>query len=239
MKSRVVPIAAAFAAAALIVQAQEPSDIDPPSRVARLNLINGQVSFQPASLDTWTSATLNYPLTTGDHLYTDAASRAELHIGSNVVRLDSRTNFGFLNLDDQTVQMRFTEGAMEVRVRSLSDDDAWEIDTPNGAISLLRTGDYRVDTNPDRNATMVTVFSGEVEVTVNGTSFAVRPRQTAYFSDDGAPDIREANRPDDFDRFTADRNTREERLPRPQHVSSNMVGYEDLNNYGDWQETPD
>ena len=41
---------------------------DPPARVARLNLIDGQVSFQPASLDTWAPATLNYPLTTGDHI---------------------------------------------------------------------------------------------------------------------------------------------------------------------------
>src|SRR5438874_350222 len=153
MKSRSLWIGATFAAAALFAQsalAQDSSTIDPPSRVARLNLINGQVSFQPATLDTWTSATLNYPLTTGDHLYTDAGSQAELHIGSNAVRLDSRTNLGFLNLDDRTVQMRFTEGAMEVRMRSLSDDDAWEIDTPNGAVSLLRTGDYRVDTDPDR-----------------------------------------------------------------------------------------
>src|SRR5580658_4645229 len=72
---------------------------DPPARVARLNLINGQVSFQPAGLDAWTSATMNYPLTTGDHLYTDMGSRAELHIGPNAIRLNSETNFGFLNLD--------------------------------------------------------------------------------------------------------------------------------------------
>jgi hypothetical protein len=84
------------------------------SRVARLNLIDGQASFQPASLDTSMAATLN-----------------------------SQTNFGFLNLDDRTVQMRFTEGRMEVRLRALSDDDLDEIDTPNGAVSLLRSGDYR------------------------------------------------------------------------------------------------
>ena len=30
---------------------------DPPSRVARLNLIQGQVSFQPATVQDWTAAT--------------------------------------------------------------------------------------------------------------------------------------------------------------------------------------
>ena len=231
MKKRLLFI---FSITALAALAQ-----DPPSRVARLNWMNGNVSFQPASIDTWSAATLNYPLTTGDHIYTDAGARAEMHIGPNAIRLNSESNFGFLNLDDRTVQIRFTEGAMEVRLRRLEDQDVYEVDTPNGAISLLRTGDYRIDTDADRNATMVTVQSGEAEVTGNGNSFAVHPRQTAYFSDPAQPDIRAANPPEDFDRFTADRNIREDRIPPPVHVSPSMEGYEDLDANGAWRETPD
>src|SRR5947209_4938364 len=66
---------------------------DPPSRVARLNWLSGNVSFQPAGVDQWTAATLNYPLTTGDHLYTDAGSRAEIHVGPNALRLNGESNF--------------------------------------------------------------------------------------------------------------------------------------------------
>jgi hypothetical protein len=126
---------------------------DPPSRVARLNWLSGNVSFQPAGVDTWTGATLNYPLTTGDHIYTDSGSRAEMHVGPNAIRLNGESNFGFLNLDDRTVQARFTEGAMEIRLRRLEDDDIYEVDTPQGAVSLLRTGDYRIDTDPTLTAT--------------------------------------------------------------------------------------
>jgi hypothetical protein len=255
MKLRLVLIGTAVTAAILSAQAppvdypppqasaqaspapQGPAN-DPPSRVARLNLINGQVSFQPAGLDAWTSATMNYPLTTGDHLYTDMGSRAELHIGPNAIRLNSQTNFGFLNLDDRTVQMRFTEGAIELRLRALNDQDSYEIDTPSGAVSLLRTGEYRIDTDPARNATMVTVIAGEANVTANGNSFPVHPRQTAYFVDTAPPDIRPANPSDDFDGFTADRNVREERLPPPQHVPQSMIGSEDLNAYGAWRMVP-
>src|SRR5450755_482318 len=43
---------------------------DPPSRVARLKYIQGDVSFQPPSVDDWSPASLNYPLTTGSHIYT-------------------------------------------------------------------------------------------------------------------------------------------------------------------------
>ena len=211
---------------------------DPPSRVARLNWINGAVSFQPAGVDTWTSATPNYPLTTGDHIYTDDRSRAELHVGPNALRLDAFSNMGFLNLDDRIVQVRFTEGSIEIRLRRLEDDDLYEIDTPQGAISLLRNGDYRIDTDPNRNATMLTIRGGEAEVTANGQSFAVHPRQTAYFSGDNPPEIQNANASDDFDRFVIDRNRMEDTPPQQEYVPRSMVGSEDLYRYGNWSDEP-
>lgn len=211
---------------------------DPPSRVARLNWLNGSVSFQPAGIDTWTAASPNYPLTTGDHLYTDDRSQAEMHIGRNAIRLDRFSNFGYLNLDDRTVQMRFTEGQMEVRLRELADDDLYEVDTPQGAITLLRGGDYRIDTDPERNATMITVRAGEVEVTANGQAFPVHPRQTAYFTGDNPPDIRNANDPDAFDRFVADRNRMEDTPPPHQYVPAAMIGGDDLYRYGNWRQVP-
>ena len=48
---------------------------DPPSRVARLNFLEGSVSLQSAGHDDWTAATPNYPLTVGDHLWADESSR--------------------------------------------------------------------------------------------------------------------------------------------------------------------
>ncbi len=226
---------AAFLIVATVALAQ-----DPPSRVARLSLLEGPVSFQPESVNEWTGATLNYPLTTGDHLYSDLGARAELYVGPNAIRLAQQTSFGFLNLDDQTVQIRLTEGSIIVRVRSLGDQDVWEVDTPNGAVSLLRTGEYRIDTDPNRNATMVTVRAGEAEVTANGKSFPVRPRQTAYFTGDGRQEgLQDANPPDDFDRFSFDRDRRDDSMPAPRYVSQQMVGYEDLDRYGTWDPSDD
>ena len=60
---------------------------DPPARVARLNWVAGDVSFQPAGLEDWTDATVNFPVTTGDHLVTGQDSRAEMHVGPNAIRL--------------------------------------------------------------------------------------------------------------------------------------------------------
>ena len=46
-----------------------PALADPSGRVARISFIGGSVSFRPASLDEWSLASLNYPLTIGDHVW--------------------------------------------------------------------------------------------------------------------------------------------------------------------------
>src|SRR5436305_13922296 len=74
---------------------------DPPSRVGRLNYMRGTVSFRPASVEEWTAASLNYPLTTGDHLWTDRDAGAEIHIGASEVHLADQTRLAILNLVDR------------------------------------------------------------------------------------------------------------------------------------------
>jgi hypothetical protein len=121
---------------------------DPPERVARLNLIEGNVSFLPSggSDNDWISAALNRPVTTGDRLWTDANSRSELHVGSTAIRMDSNTGISFLNLGDTTVQIRLSDGSMILRLRRLDRDNTFEVDTPNLAFAIKRPGDYRIDT---------------------------------------------------------------------------------------------
>ena len=73
--------------------ANAPQPDDPPARIGRLNWLSGDVSFQPAGLEDWGTATLNYPLTTSDHLFTGKDSRAEIHVGANAIRLDANSQF--------------------------------------------------------------------------------------------------------------------------------------------------
>ena len=165
----VSPLAALLAVSAVAVAQDQYTD--PPSRVARIAYMTGPVSFEPASVDEWADASLNYPMTTGDNLYTDNGARAVLRIGQNSIRLNSGTNFQFVNLSDNVVQTSINAGSLSLRVRHLFDGESWEVDTPNGAVTLLRTGEYRVDTDTSRNATMVTVRAGDIEVTANDQSF--------------------------------------------------------------------
>src|SRR5271154_1672327 len=95
---------------------------DPPSRAARLSYISGTVSFQPGGVDDWVPAEPNRPMTTGDRLWTEEGSRAEMSLGSLVFRLNSRTNFTFSNLDDKTAQVQLSAGTLNVRLRRLAED---------------------------------------------------------------------------------------------------------------------
>src|ERR1035437_1009531 len=113
---------------------------DPPSRVARLSFQSGTVSFRPGTIEEWTAASLNYPLTTGDHLWADDGAQVEMHVGSTAIRMGSQTALAILNLDDQMAQFSLTQGVLEVHVRYLGDQEAFVIETPKLAGSLLRRG---------------------------------------------------------------------------------------------------
>ena len=155
---------------------------DPPGRVAQLSYSSGSVSFQPNGQGDWVQAVTNRPLTAGDNLWADKDSRAELHIGSTAIRMDSETSITFLDLDDHTTQIKLSMGSLIVRVRHLDDGDTFEIDTPNLAYNIQRTGEYRLDVNSDGNLTDVTVWQGRGEATGGGESYLVLAGQEARFS---------------------------------------------------------
>ena len=216
-------------------------DRDPPSRVGRLSILSGSVSFRPGDVDDWTDATINYPLHNGDHLWTDSDARAEITVGSSAFRLAPQSAFGFLALDDRTVQVRLSQGSLNVRVRDLAESESLEIDTPSGAVTLLRSGVYRVDVDSTGDTTSVTVRRGEAEVTASGSAFPVHPEQTAMVVGGDSPtyDVRDAIRSDDWEDWCASRDRRWDDARSSRYVSRDVIGYEDLDDNGEWRTTPD
>src|ERR1039457_4452393 len=106
-----------------VAQDNDQDQDDPPTRVARLGYIEGSVSFQPAGETDWVQAVPNRPMTTGDKIWADKNSRAELQLGSVMIRLNENSGVSFLNLDDNTVQVQLTSGTINVRVRRLDQHD--------------------------------------------------------------------------------------------------------------------
>lgn len=213
---------------------------DPSSRVGRLNLIEGVVSFKPSSLDDWSAATVNYPLTTGDSLWTGPGGQAEIHVGSTAIRLRSNTNVSFLNLDDNTLQIQLTAGALDVKVRRLSKRNSVEVATPNASVLLQAVGSYRVDVKHSGNE-RITVRQGQAEITAANKDFSIDSGQTAMVPQENPLDswVQAAMRDDTFDTWCLQRDSGEDTIVSTQYVPADMVGVEDLDHYGTWLDTND
>ena len=216
-------------------------DEDPPSRVARLNYVQGSVSYQVSGDQSWVQADPNRPLTTGDNLWVDQDSRGELHVGSTAIRMSSQTGISFLTLDDRTVQLQLAQGTIEVHLRRLAPGEAFEIDTPNLALTLTRSGEYRVETDPNGSATVIVVREGEGEVTGGGESWDLASGQqyTLQGTDQLTYDASPAPDFDDFENWCQSRDDRENQSASAKYVSRDVDGYYDLDDYGDWRTDPD
>jgi hypothetical protein len=217
----------------------QPYEADPPDRAARLSYIQGDVSMQPAGEQDWAPALLNRPLTTGDKLWTERDARAEIQVGQAAVRLGANTGFSFLNVDDDTIQMRMTAGVINVRVRALDENDHIEIDTPNVALSLVRPGNYRVEFDDPNNVTVVRISEGEAEATGPSQNFVVHNQEVATVRGIEGQGVQFATlgAPDEFDSWSLERDRGYERVassPTAEYVSPDVTGYEDLNDNGTW-----
>ena len=211
-------------------------DGDPPSRVARLSYITGKVSFEPSGEDQWNQASPNYPMTTGDRLYTDNDGRAELETGNIAIRMAPDTDLSTTTLSDQLVQLGLAQGTLRVRAYDIAAGNSIEIDTPSAALTLLRAGSYRVETYPDGNTTLVAVNEGDLEISGAGINRTLHAGEAVKLT--GTDDVRmdwiSIPDRDDFDQWCGDRDRRFMNSNSRRYVSDYTPGYVDLDEYGSW-----
>lgn len=213
---------------------------DPPGRVARLTLQQGSVSFAPAGDERWYDAQPNRPLTTGDRLWTDRAARAEVHIGSAALRMDGQSHVEFSELDDDTVRLTADQGELQLRVRDELAGQRVEVDTGNLAVVIDAPGEYRISANPDADTTWIAVASGRATLYgENGESQRLDARQQLTVSGRNLQAGGSAPPPNaGFDAWVAERNRLEDQSVSARYVSREVVGYQQLDAYGDWQNDP-
>ncbi|MBT2321933.1 chromosome partitioning protein ParA, partial [Variovorax paradoxus] len=216
---------------------------DPPGRVAHLNFHQGTLSFSPAGDDSWYDVVPNRPITTGDRLWTDRNARVELHLGSATLRLDGQTSIAMSELDDDTARITAQQGRLQVRVREELAGQRFEIDTGNLAVVIDAPGDYRIEADPAAGTTRVAIAAGSATLYGEGgesmplgaqQQLTVSGRNLAAVS--GAP-VRAGN--DAFERWVAERDRIEEQSISARYVSRDVIGYQQLDNYGDWQNVPE
>ena len=213
---------------------------DPPGRVARLQYTSGEVSMQPGGVNDWVAASLNRPLTTSDRVWTDKNSKAELNVGDGFIRMNSETSVTLTNVSDGTVQVQLDQGTLEVTVRHLEKGEIYEVDTPNFAFTVMKTGVYRFDVFPYGDESWATVRSGYGEATGKGPAVRVNSGQQVRFRDGQTLQHTAENAPvrDGFDDWAQVRDKRLDSSVSARYVSPGVIGYQDLDAYGTWQTVP-
>jgi len=240
------------AAAAQAQQYAEPQSYDQnvdnaeqaPGRVARLAYLSGQVQFAPAGEDDWGSVEINRPMVIGDRLLTGDDGRAVLELGDASIRIDNGSAFDFLDLDQDNVQIELSQGTLNLAVRQLDEGANFEVDTPTVAFVASQPGIYRIDNDPSGTGSMVTVFRGAGTVYgENGVSRQVAEGTSYRFNDSALASVDETGlpQPDDFDRFceTRDANYQRYAQQQEQYVPPEMIGGDDLYQYGQWNDVPE
>ena len=226
-----------------VVPARGQQEGDPPAEVARVSVLVGNVSAEPASVDQFSAARVNDPLTTGDRIYTDVGANAELETGQVAVRLGQQTDLTVTALTDPLEQFGLAQGSVHLRSFAIPPGTTVELDTPNVAVTVLQRGDVRVDVDADSGTTTVELVSGEVQVDGNGFQQVLDPGQRVQLTGSDPVVAQPLDEPaaDGLDAFSNDRDAAYQNGMQGEdaYVNANTIGAEDLNTNGDWETDPD
>jgi len=201
---------------ALVSYAQQPpppqdgDDFDPDSvnrGVARISVLNGDVSVQRGDSGDVVAAALNATMVVGDRVLTGPNSRAEVQFDSaNAIRIASDSEVRLAEIADHRYQIQLARGLATFRVIPASESDV-ELSTPQVSIRPKKEGVYRILVR-DENESEVTVRAGEVEVfTPRGveTLRAGRTMQVRGTPNDPEYQIISATGEDEWDRWNRSR----------------------------------
>ncbi len=256
--------------AASLLAPQAWAQADPPGRVGRIvqmTLVSGgAVNTVPlwryeTDEARWVPAARNRPFTSGDRLLTADEGRAELRIGSTVLRMAAATELEVLRLDDERLVFQLHAGSMALRVRTAETASEIEVITAEARAWPQRAGHYRFD-KFDRTATtaegsMASAWVGDLRVDGSAT-VVISTGERVLMQRDGGGErwrdvpapvgfVRGATQSDAFANWALIEDQRDEAFslapangPAAQPlIASEMTGAEDLYRYGAWQRHPE
>jgi hypothetical protein len=234
-------LSALLLVAAMPLVAQDDDQEDRPGRgVARISLINGDVSVRRGDTGDWTAAAINAPLVVEDRVLTGAGSRAELQFDyANMVRIAAGSEVRLAELEQSRYILQLASGTVTFRVLRDSNADV-EISTPSIAIRPAKRGIYRVSVTPE-GSTEVTVRSGEAEIFTPKGAQRLRSGRTMLARgpvSDPEFQLVNAAREDDWDQWNERRDRDLDRSDSYRYVSRDIYGAEDLDSYGRWVNVP-
>ena len=213
---------------------------DPPTRAGRLTNLQGSVSVYDWEQGAWAPALSNRPITSGDRVSTGPDSRAEVRVGSTVMRLGARTELEVARIDDERLQFQLHSGSAGLRVRSRAAAEEVEVFTPEAHFRPLRAGHYRFDRDDD--VSFAGTLHGELLVDESQRFAIAAGQRMEFWRTRGQANVQQrwsAPPSDAMSAWLAAEDQREERTAASRYVSPEMTGAEDLDRYGRWDRHPE
>lgn len=214
---------------------QQDASADQKHGVARLSIAQGDVNIKLRNGEL-TGAALNAPLLASDRLQTSEGSRAEVELdAANLVRLAPNTDLGLADLEYHRYQLQLGAGTIIYRVLRQSDAQM-EVDTPSVGFRPTSIGEFRLSVLDD-GTTQITARSGEGEIFGPRGSQTLPSGQTVLVRrNSGDPEFRNAPEiaRDQFDDWSAHRDSDLLGSQSYRYVSQDVAGAADLDNYGKW-----
>jgi hypothetical protein len=222
-------------------QQQEPDGQYEQGRgVARISILNGEVSVRRGDSGDVVAAAINGPLMANDSILTSSSSRVEIQLDwANLLRVGPNSEVRFAGLDVRGYQIQVAAGTVMFRVLRPSQAQA-EIDTPSVAVHPLGQGTYRVSLHED-GTSEITVRTGEAEIFSPHGSERLGAGRTMYARGPASdPEFQEvaAIAPDSWDQWNNERDQYLLRSRSYDHVSRTVPGAEDLDQNGRWTNDP-
>src|SRR6516225_3603079 len=211
----------------------------PPARVGRVSFVSGNLAFHTAGQTEWSAAGVNYPVATGASLWTDDEARAEIRIAPDTIDMASGTELDVVELDERVTRLSVPQGRIILHLRRLDQGQSFEIDIPRGAVQLQQAGYYDIDAGTQDQPARVAVFEGSAQFVGNGADIVVKAGDAAVLN--GISPVAATLEPavaDAFVEWCRSRDYDAKRLAAPYHVSPNMTGYVELDEYGRWDTAP-
>ena len=235
-------------AAAIPAVAPAAVDDDPPGRVGRLAQVDGEVLWYDSENGAWEAAERNRPLTSGDRLSTAPGARAELRVGSTVLRLAAASELEVRRLDDQRMVFELHSGSLALRVRTRELAREIELVTEEARLAPLRAGHYRLDRIDD--STQAGSWRGELRVLGAGGFDINTGEHVELWREGSAAAVGSADQrrlaststplpQDDFAAWALRADQQDTRSASARHVSPEMTGVEELDRYGRWDRHPE
>ena len=213
---------------------------DPPGRVGRMADFQGAVWVFEHEAGDWAAALRNRPVTTGDRISTGADARAELRVGSSVIRLAARSELEFVQLDDEHIRLQLHSGSAAVRIRSREVAEEVELLTAEARLKPMRAGHFRLDRQND--VTFAASIFGELLLD-ESSAFPISSGQRMEFWREG-PQRQLRHRwsvlpQDALSVWMTRDDPHEQRSASSRYVSPEMTGAEELDRHGRWESHPD